>query len=375
VKSPVKLAFLAVFSAVLLALLPTGGISARAWELGLRWLYLLALSFSLSALLTPAAARLGLRFGVMDVPDARKAHARPTPRTGGWAVFLALAAALGRNWQFSSEMLGLFLGTAVIFVVGAIDDARGLSASKRLAAQLAASLIVVGFGLRVTFVPAHFPGEPVLEGFLTVLWLIGITNAVNFLDGVDGLAGALGAIGALFFLSLAWPTRQIHASFYAVSLAGACLGFLLYNWKPASIFLGDSGSTTIGFSLAGLSVMGSWASDNPVAALSTPLLVLAVPVFDMIYTTVSRVKNGQVRTVKEWIEFTGRDHFHHRLMNVGLSQTQTVWFILVVTLCLGLAALMLRGAATTGDAALMLAQAFLIFIIITVLMRLGRQAS
>lgn len=169
--------------------------------------------------------------------------------------------------------------------------------------------------------------------------------------------------------------RQSYVSYSTVALAGARLGYLPYNWRPARIFWGDAGSTFIGFTLAGLAVMGTWSDKNPLVALSTPLLILSIPIFDMIYTTVSRVRNGQVRSVRQWLEFTGTDHFHHRLRHLGMNEAQTVGFILMVNLCLGLASVTIRHAATPFGASILLFQSFLIFMIIVALMLLGRQIS
>jgi UDP-GlcNAc:undecaprenyl-phosphate GlcNAc-1-phosphate transferase len=356
-------------------LLPPGWLSARSWEWGLRWLYILVLSFLLSSLITPLSIYLAYKIGILDIPDKRKMHAVPIPRLGGFGVFMAVVLTIGRNFQFSQELTGLMVAGSLIYGVGVLDDTLGLSARFRLAAQLAAALIVVAFGIRITFIP-HIPGEIFWEALITVIWMVGITNAINFLDGIDGLASGMGALCALLFLSIAWPSRQGHVSFFTVALAGGCLGFLPYNWRPARIFLGDAGSTFIGFTLAGLAIMGSWGADhNPLVALTTPLLVLSIPIFDMIYTTVSRIKNGKVNNVKQWLEYVGKDHFHHRLMNLGMTEKQTVAFILVLNLCLGLASVTIRHTDTSLGAGLLMFQAFLIFIMITSLMLLGRQST
>lgn len=355
-------------------LLPPGWLSAQTWEWGLRWAYILTISFLLSYLMTPLAISLAFRWGILDVPDARKIHAHPIPRLGGLAIFLAVLFSMARNFQFSRELSGLMLAASLIYLAGLVDDKRGLSAVARLVVQLAASLIVVAFGVRITFLPA-MPGEVFLEGLITVVWMVGITNAINFLDGIDGLASGMGGLCALLFLAIAWPLRQSYVSFFTVALAGGCLGYLPYNWNPARIFLGDAGSTFIGFTLAGLAVMGSWAYHNPLVALSTPLLILSIPIFDMIYTTISRVRNGQVRSLREWLEYAGKDHFHHRLMHLGMNVKQTVGFILMVNLCLGLASITIRHSATAVGAALLLFQSFLFFLVIVTLMLLGRQSE
>lgn len=356
---------------VLLLVLPPGWLSAETWRWGMRWVYLLAISFLMANLLTPVCMALAFRWNVLDIPTSRKLHATPIPRMGGLAIFAAVMLATARNFQFSQELTGLALAGGLVFAVGFMDDARGLSAAVRLAAQVAATFILVAFDVRVTFIP-HIPGELILEILVTLVWMVGITNAFNFLDGVDGLASGMGALCASLFLAIAWPS-QSQVSYFTVVLAGGCLGFLPYNWRPARIFLGDGGSTFVGFTLAGLAVMGTWAEENPLVALSTPILIMAIPIFDMIYTTVSRVRNGLVHNMREWLEYTGKDHFHHRLMHLGMSEKQTVGFILMVNLSLGLASITIRHAATPLGAALLLFQAFLIFLMIVSLMLLGRQ--
>jgi UDP-GlcNAc:undecaprenyl-phosphate GlcNAc-1-phosphate transferase len=202
---------------------------------------------------------------------------------------------------------------------------------------------------------------------------VGITNAVNFFDGMDGLATGLTAIGSLSFFVVALITGQQYLGFLTIALAGSCLGFLKFNFKPASIFLGDAGSTFLGFTLAGIAVMGNWAKDNPKVALSLPIIILSVFIFDMIYITIARVWDGRVRSFKEWIDYTGKDHLHHRLATLGFNETQTVLLIYLIAACLGISGINLR-ASEDLRVYLEFIQAFFIFIIIVILMISGRKA-
>ena len=358
----------------LLAMLPAGGFSAWTWTEGLRWFYLFLIAMSAVFLLAPASAWLAVRIGAIDVPNARKVHTEPVPRIGGLAVYLAFMLAVLRNQQFSREIWGILLGGTMIFLLGFFDDWKGLSARTRLFWQTAAALVVTFFGLHLSF-PLQLPFGFALSVILSVAWLVGITNAFNFMDGIDGLASVMGAVCALLFLGIGWNSSQFPLSFISAALAGACLGFLRMNWRPARIFLGDSGSTFIGFILGCLALYGSWATDNPAVAFSTPLLVLGIPVFDIIYTTVSRVRNGSVSSVRQWLEYTGKDHFHHRLMKLGLGVEQTVGFIVLLNICLGLGAWTIRHTASTAGTWLLLAQSVLIFLIVVVLMLLGRELT
>ncbi|MHB9154217.1 MAG: glycosyltransferase family 4 protein [Endomicrobiales bacterium] len=370
----VRTAYYILLGIVAIALMqPKGG--TWAWLDNVRWLYVFILAFTLSQLFTPLAVSLAWRFNILDRPDfARKIHTRPIPRLGGLAIFLAVLLSTLRNYQFSRELTGLVIGSSIIYILGLIDDVRPLPATPRLVIQLVAGAIVVKCGVVLTLFPTSWPAYQAMNGVITIVWLIGLANAINFLDGVDGLATSMIALSSLLFFVIAWPTRQSYLSYLTVALAGACIGFLPHNWKPATIFLGDAGATFMGFLIAGLAVMGSWAHGNPMVAVSTPLLILGIPIFDMIYTTVSRIKNGSVRTFKQWLEFAGKDHFHHRLIHLKFSHVQTVLFILLVNLCLGLGALVIRDTGTRGSV-LLLAQSVIIFIIIVVLMLLGREIS
>src|SRR3989339_581363 len=349
---------------------PSGG--TWTWLHDVRLFYVLILSFILAYVITPIAIKAAWRLKLLDMPNDRKILPVPIPRVGGIAIVLAVIVATARNFQFSSELTGLVIGSSIIYLIGLIDDIKPLSASLRLAAQVIACVIVIKSGVVLNTLPLGFPGGHIIEIILTAFWLIGIANAINFLDGVDGLATGMVAISALLFFMIAWPTRQSYLAYLTIALAGASLGFLPYNYKPARIFLGDAGATFMGFLLAGLAVMGSWAYNNPMVAISTPLLILGIPIFDMIYTTISRVKNGSVRNVKEWLEYAGKDHFHHRLMKLGFSEKKTVIFIWGLNLCLGLGSLVIRDSGVKGSI-LLLVQSVIIFLMIVVLMLSGRE--
>ena len=359
--------------AALVVMLPSGGFSAWTWTEGLRWLYLFLIAMSAVFLLAPLSVWLAHRIGAIDMPGERKVHTEPVPRIGGLAVYLAFLAAVVRNQQFSREIYGILLGGTIIFLLGFFDDWKGLSARARLFWQTVAALTVTFFGLHVSFT-LGLPLGTALSTVISVLWLVGIVNAFNFMDGIDGLASTMGAVCALLFLGIGWNSSQYPLSFISAALAGACIGFLRMNWRPARVFLGDSGSTFIGFILGCLALYGSWATDNPAVAFSTPLLVLGIPIFDIIYTTISRVRNGTVTNVREWLEYAGKDHFHHRLMKLGMSVEQSVGFIMLLNVCLGLGAWTIRHTASTAGTWLLLAQSVLIFLMVVALMLLGRDS-
>ena len=350
--------------AVFVAFLLSGEARDLLSQSGLRWAYLLLLSFGVGFIVTPIICALAPRLGAVDVPAGRKAHGAPTALLGGVAIYIAFAVTVLRNFAFTDELKGIVLAGTLILMVGLVDDLRELPARWKLAAQLAAVAILIRYGVVITFLPDTLWGT-VGEWLLTAFWVVGITNAVNFLDGMDGLAAGSTGINAMFFGLVAWQNSQYDMMFLALPLLGACLSFLVYNFRPgqrAWIFLGDAGSTFLGFMMAALAVMGDWASHHTVG-LIVPILILGVPIFDMTFTTVMRVGTGRVRNFHQWIEFTGRDHIHHRLEDLRIGRVGAVLIIYVVSIWLGLSALALKN--TTGiNALLQVAQSVIVFLLL-----------
>lgn len=350
--------------AVFVAFLLSGEARDLLSQSGLRWAYLLLLSFGVGFIVTPIICALAPRLGAVDVPAGRKAHGAPTALLGGVAIYIAFAVTVLRNFAFTDELKGIVLAGTLILMVGIVDDLRELPARWKLAAQLAAVAILIRYGVVITFLPDTLWGT-VGEWLLTAFWVVGITNAVNFLDGMDGLAAGSTGINAMFFGLVAWQNSQYDMMFLALPLLGACLSFLVYNFRPgqrAWIFLGDAGSTFLGFMMAALAVMGDWASHHTVG-LIVPILILGVPIFDMTFTTVMRVGTGRVRNFHQWIEFTGRDHIHHRLEDLRIGRVGAVLIIYVVSIWLGLSALALKN--TTGiNALLQVAQSVIVFLLL-----------
>lgn len=341
----------------------------------LEWLYLMALAFALSVVGVPIVRAFARWWGVLDVPAARKVHKVPTPLLGGAAVYAAFAATVLFNFSFSLQLKGVAVGATMMVVIGVLDDVHNLSARLKLLGQVLAAAVTMAYGVTLNVVPHGVPGAVAINVALTLLWFLTVTNALQFLDGMDGLAAGLGAVAALFFSLAALQTGQRYLMFLAAPLVGACLGFLPYNFRPgrsASIFLGDAGASFIGFTLAGLAVMGEWAEDDPVVALLTPMLILAVPLFDITYVGIVRVVTGKVHSVAEWLAYTGKDHMHHRFEALGLKRPESVLVIVAIAATLGLSALLLKFA-TPPEAILILVQAACILAIIAVLEGVGRR--
>jgi UDP-GlcNAc:undecaprenyl-phosphate GlcNAc-1-phosphate transferase len=347
-------------------------------DAGLRWFYILLLSFLIAFALTPLCIQLARRFGILDRPGGRKRHLNATPLLGGVAVFAAFSAALLLNGLFTPK-LAVILGTAaVLFAVGAADDIREMAAGIKLLVQVACAAMVMAAGVVLRVIPESL-GAFAAAGnlFLTLLWIVGITNAMNFFDGMDGLATGLGAIIAFFLGVVAFQTGQPFIGWVAVAMTGACMGFLPYNFRVherAMVFLGDAGSTVIGYVLACIAVYGHWSESSPVVALASPLLIFWVLIFDLVHISADRFLSGKVLTLKQWIEYVGNDHLHHRMAAVLGGRKKSVLFIYLMSVCLGSSAVLLRNAQPL-DAWLLLFQAVILVGLITVLERRGRSLN
>ncbi|MCK9240104.1 MraY family glycosyltransferase [Desulfocurvus sp.] len=349
-------------------------VRAYYFDAGMRWQYILLFSFLVAYLASPLCAALARRLNVMDRPDLRKIHHRATPLFGGVAVFAALNVALLMNGVLLPGMGVLMAAGAVIFVTGLVDDVCGLSPRTRLFIQLGVSLFVVGWGGLALTVAVGGPWTLWINVPLTLLWLVGLTNAMNFFDGIDGLAAGLSIITSLFLGILAFKTNQPALGWLAVAIAGSCLGFMPYNFllgRSAALFLGDAGSTYLGFMLAGLAVLGEWSATSHFVSLTAPVLIFGVLIFDMVYITLSRIKNRRVRNVFGPLATPGRDHLHHRLLFMGFARKEAAFAIFTIAVCLGVSALIIIDGQPE-DAVLGLLQAGLILAVIVALMWKGR---
>jgi UDP-GlcNAc:undecaprenyl-phosphate/decaprenyl-phosphate GlcNAc-1-phosphate transferase len=359
------------FALMVTTLLPP----VRRWfyDAGLLWTYLVALAFTVSFFIVPLVRAYALWRGVLDEPAARKVHRVATPLLGGAAVYLAFAVTVLTNFNFSLQLKGVALGASIVVALGILDDVTELPAWLKLGGQITAASVALVFGVSLDVLPYWLPAAVWLNTGLTILWFITVTNAIQFLDGMDGLATGLGVIAGLFFSITALHSQQHYLMFLSAALVGACLGFLPYNFRPggARIFLGDSGASFIGFTLAGLAVMGEWAENDPLVALLTPTLILGVPLFDIAFVSISRVVSGKVHSLHAWLAYTGKDHLHHRFEALGLTKTQSVLLIYFVSATLGLSALLLEYA-TTQEALLLVVQAACVLAIIAVLEGVGR---
>ncbi len=320
----------------------------------------LTVAFVSAGLLTPLFRRLAIAGSLLDLPEDRKSHREPVPLLGGVALFVAVSLGLlvvstedsdGRFW-------GLLAAATLVTLTGLVDDYRGLPVLTKLLAQLAAAGILVAAGL---FVDLALPVW--VDGILTVLWIVGITNAFNLLDNMDGLAASVAAAAALGFLVLTTSQGGVAAPL-AAAVLGATLGFLIHNRYPARIFMGDAGSFLLGLLLAvlGLELQTGRGSSEPWAAALVPVLVLAIPIFDTTLVTVSRGRRGH-----NPLTTPGRDHFSHRLARRGISISGVVLRVaLAGVACSGLAV----AAARSGTLAAVLSTGAVFFVGLWAVIRL-----
>lgn len=341
---------------------------------GIRWAYILSTAFVVAYLITPVIRSAASSIGAVDKPSPRKVHAHPTPLLGGLAIYIAFVCSLVSNFIFSPEVVGILVGSTLVMATGMMDDITGVGARTKLIVQLLATAIVMASGVTLVLLPHRWFGSFIINGLLTFLWIVGITNSMNFFDGMDGLAPGLTIIISFFLGVLAFQTDQPFLGWFAVALLGASLGFFPYNFRrsgPATIFLGDTGSTFLGFTLACLAVLGEWAKNNPIVSISAPAIIFGVLIFDMVHTTVARFQSGKVHTLREWLEYTGKDHLHHRLAEVLSTPRQSVLFIFLLSSCLGLTSTVMRYARSV-DAILLVLQAAVILLLVTILEQVGR---
>jgi UDP-GlcNAc:undecaprenyl-phosphate/decaprenyl-phosphate GlcNAc-1-phosphate transferase len=299
-----------------------------------------ALALAVVLLLTPGVGRFARILGVVDEPgDTRRLHVRPVPRLGGIALLLGIFVPALAFLPLDGPYRGILLGAAVATTVGAIDDFRGLPWGAKLAGQLAAGAVAIGFG--VTVERFTFPGFGSQElpewvgGPATVLWIVAIMNMVNFLDGMDGLAAGICAIAGSTFAVIGLSLGSADAALLAAIVAGACFGFLHHNFYPARIFMGDSGALLLGFLLATLAVEGL-VKTAALATLVLPLIVLAIPIIDTSFVFVKRMK------YRRPIYAADRAHLHHRFLSIGFSQARAVAYMYMWCAILAAAALATR---------------------------------
>jgi len=285
---------------------------------------------------TPIVRRVANRLGIVDQPDSRKLHLRPVPLLGGIAIYAGFIVALllfGEKWVVS-QAIGILVGATIVSFLGIWDDRWRVRPLLKLLGQTVAASILIISGVQVSFLP-----HPALNVAVTLLWILGITNALNLLDNMDGLSGGVGAVAAAFFLLLAAINGQYLVGSLAAALMGACIGFLYYNFNPASIFMGDAGSMFLGFILAVVGIKLRFPGRPSIVTWMIPVVVLGLPIFDTTLVVISRLRRGL-----NPLTHPGKDHVSHRLVLTGLSQTKAVIALYLICCALGLVAFLIMRA-------------------------------
>lgn len=285
---------------------------------------------------TPIARRLALSTGTVDAPSSRKLHQRSVPLLGGVAIYVAAIGALmlfGDRF-YVSQVIGILFGATLVSFLGIWDDRWGLRPLLKLFGQVVAAMILLATGITVEFLR-----DPLLNSLVTVVWVVGITNSLNLLDNMDGLSGGVAMVASAFFFLLAVFSGQYLVASLTAALLGSCIGFLYYNFNPARIFMGDTGSLFLGYVLAAVGIKLRF--DNvDIVTWMVPVMVLGLPIFDTTLVSVSRLR----RRLNP-LTTPGKDHTSHRLVALGLSQREAVMLLYLVCGALGMCSLFLTKAS------------------------------
>ena len=324
----------------------------------------LLVAFVVAAAVTPAAIKIAPKIGAMDIPkDERRMHKQPMPRFGGIAIYLGIMAALAVFALKDKGITSVMTGCTLIYMLGLIDDLKDLKPLVKLCGQIVCATVVYIMGVRIEFITNYFgPGNMAFGDvacfIITVLWLIAITNAVNLIDGLDGLAAGIAAISALCIGYVAYIHGQYVPTLAMMAIAGAALGFLPYNFNPAKIFMGDSGSELLGFSIAAVSILGTVKSATIVVVI-IPALVLGLPIFDTVMAIFRRLAKHQS------IGTADKDHLHHRIMKAGFGQKRAVMILYCISGIMGIVAVLYSRGLTVEYLGLTAVAIMLIYVLLS----------
>jgi len=287
---------------------------------------------------TPFAKEVAYKIGAIDIPkDERRVHSKPIPRLGGLAIYMAFIISFVLFSKMPTEQLvGIVVGTSIIFFTGVVDDVHPLSAKVKMLLQIIAACVIMAVDIRILgFGNPFVDGGYIYLGWLsypvTLFWIVGITNTVNLIDGLDGLAAGVSAISASVLVYVALINGWTDTAVLTAIVAGACIGFLPYNFNPAQIFMGDGGSLLLGFILSAISVTGTLKSATAIT-IAVPVLALGVPIFDTTFAIVRRL------VMKRPIMEADKGHLHHRLLTIGFDQKGAVIRLYSISVLLGVGA-------------------------------------
>ncbi len=302
-------------------------------------------SFVTVLVVTPLVMKLAIKIGAVDKPNYRKVHSKLMPRLGGLAIFIGVIIGYFVSGLYNERMKGIIVGALIIVILGILDDKYELSAKIKFLVQIGAASIVVSTGLTIDFIQVPFFDKIELGWMaipITILWIVGITNAINLIDGLDGLAAGISIIGISTIAIMAGAYNKVMILSLAVILIGSILAFLFYNFHPAKIFMGDTGALFLGYSISILSLLGLYKSVT-LFSFIIPIIILGVPIFDTFFAIIRRIVN------KMPISSPDKSHLHHRLMAIGLSHRQTVLVIYGFGIIFAISALLLKSTTLWGS--------------------------
>ncbi|MGJ7035668.1 glycosyltransferase family 4 protein [Anoxybacillus eryuanensis] len=327
--------------------------------------FTLLLCFVVAVLITPVVKWLAFRVGATDKPNQRKVHQKIMPRLGGLAIFISFIVGYFVLNPASPYATAIVIGATIIVLTGVLDDIYELSPKWKLLGQIIAAIVVIYGGIRIDFINLPFGGHlefGLLSIPITMLWIIGITNAINLIDGLDGLAAGVSSIALVTIAGMAATMGNTYVFVFSMSLLllGSTLGFLLYNFHPAKIFMGDTGALFLGYMISVLSLLGF--KNVTVFSLIIPILILGVPISDTLFAIVRRIVNKQPLSAPD------KSHLHHCLLRLGYSHRQTVLIIYGMAAMFGVSAVVLSKATMFGA---LLVIAFVLLIVELVVEKIG----
>ena len=295
------------------------------------YMFPIIVSMLVALILTPIVRRFAIGIGAVDIPkDNRRVHKEAMPLIGGLAIYLGVMVAVFIFLPLDRSLISILVGGTIILISGILDDVRELSPKLKLAFQIAAALVLVFGGIKIDFITNPFSDNPLIYlGFfsipITIFWVVGITNTLNLIDGLDGLACGVASISSFTLMLVANKFGYTDVMILSAIVAGSCLGFLPYNFNPAKIFMGDTGSLFLGFMLAAISIEGVMKSVATIAVI-VPIIILGVPIFDTAFAILRRLLSGRS------IMSADKGHLHHRLLKKGYSQKKTVLILYSISL-------------------------------------------
>ena len=303
------------------------------------WVFLIAAAVTAAA--TPLAILIAPKIGAMDIPkDNRRMHKKPIPRFGGIAIFLGIVVGFISIAPLSQQTRGLLVGAVMILLLGIVDDLKDISAKVKLAGQIICAGVAWFFTIRILgmanlFGGAYISFSPPVSFLVTVLWIVAITNTINLIDGLDGLAAGITCIACFTIAYSSGLNPLSRTCLLSVSIAGACVGFLVWNMYPAKIFMGDAGSQLLGYLLSTVSLIGDYPTKGTTLfAAIVPMLILALPIFDTMFAIVRRAVSHKP------IMKADKGHLHHRIMAMGFGQRRTVLVLYSISAIMGIAGIL-----------------------------------